>query len=300
VVIGSALMHYSFDKAADLLGLGRANLVRVPVDRQGRLPAESAARAIAECRASGAVVLALVGVAGATDCGAIDPLAALAAVADKAQVPYHVDAAWAGALLLSRRHRDKLAGLGRADSVTIDGHKQLYAPMGLGMLLLREPHVAASIEKQAAYIIRAASPDLGRRSLEGSRPASSVMLHAGLHLLGREGYGALVDRGMALAQAFAARIAARPAFELLAQPDCNIVVYRAAPPGRSAAQLDALNVRLQEAQRDRGSSFVSRTTLQHLGAEPVAALRAVLANPHTTLADLDAVLAEQAALAEAL
>ncbi len=297
VVIGSSLLHYSFDKAADVLGIGRQQLLRLPADRLGRLSPEAARRAILQERARGSLVLALVGVAGTTDCGSIDPLEALAEVAAQTGVHFHVDAAWAGPLLFSQQHRHQLAGAERADSLTIDGHKQLYLPMGLGVLLLREPGAAAAIEKQAAYIIRAASPDLGRRSLEGSRPANSILLHAGLHLLGRRGYGALVDRGMALARAFAEQVAARPGFELLAAPQCNLVVYRLAPRGADPAALDALNQRVQEAQRDRGDGFVSRTTLGHLGGPPVVALRAVLANPRTTLADVRAVLDEQAELA---
>jgi putative pyridoxal-dependent aspartate 1-decarboxylase len=299
VVIGSSLMHYSLDKAADLLGIGRRQLIRLPADRAGRLSPERAAAAIADHRARGDVVLALVGIAGTTECGSIDPLTALARVAAQAGTALHVDAAWAGPLVLSERHRAKLAGIERADSVTIDGHKQLYLPMGLGVVLLRDPDAAAAIEKQAAYIIRAASADLGRRALEGSRPAASILLHAGLQLLGRAGYAALLDRGIALARAFAEEVSARPGFELLGAPDCNIVTYRVHPPALDARPdaLDALNRWVQDTQRDRGRAFVSRTTLSHLGATPVVALRAVLANPRTTLADLRAVLAEQAELA---
>jgi putative pyridoxal-dependent aspartate 1-decarboxylase len=300
VVIGSSLMHYSLDKAADLLGFGRRQLIRLPADRAGRLAPERAAAAIADHRARGDAVLALVGIAGTTECGSIDPLAALAEVAAQAGTAFHVDAAWAGPLVLSERHRAKLAGIDRADSVTIDGHKQLYLPMGLGMVLLRDPLAAAAIEKQAAYIIRAASADLGRRSLEGSRPAASVLLHAGLQLLGRAGYAALLDRGIALARAFVAELSARPGFELLGEPDCNIVTYRLHPPELDAQRpeaLDALNRWIQDTQRDRGRAFVSRTTLSHLGDTPVVALRAVLANPRTTLDDLRQVLGEQAELA---
>lgn len=299
VVIGSALMHYSFDKAADLLGFGRANLRRVAVDAQGSVRPEAVARALREAREREEHVLAVVGVAGTTDCGSFDPLEELAELASAAGVHFHVDAAWGGPLLFSEAHRGRLRGIARADSVTIDGHKQLYLPMGSGFLLLRDPKAAGAIEKQAAYIIRAASPDLGRRSLEGSRPASSALLHAGLQLLGRRGYAALIDRGIALARAFAEEIAATPGLELLAAPQSNIVNYRLRPAGLAvdADAVDALNIRVQEAQRDAGRGFVSRTTLSHLGPRPLVALRAVLANPRTTLSDLRAVLAEQRALA---
>lgn len=142
--------------------------------------------------------------------------------------------------------------------------------------------------------------DLGRRALEGSRPAAAVLLHAGLHLLGRRGDAALIDRGVALARAFAREVESRPGFELLAEPDCNIVVYRLRPPDADPAALDRLNQQVQELQRERGRGFVSRTTLQHVGEGPRTTLRVVLANPRTTLDDRRHVLAEQAGFAASL
>lgn len=311
VILGSALMHYSLDKAADLLGIGTSGLCRVEVDARGRVRVDRLRRALEEHRARGDLVLAVVGVAGATDTGSIDPLDELAALSAEEGVHFHVDAAWGGPLLFSRRHRSKLAGIERADSVTIDGHKQLYLPMGIGAVVLRDPDAARAIEKQAPYIIRRGSPDLGRRSLEGSRPAMSLLLHAGLHLIGREAYEALIDAGVARAQAMAASIRRRPAFELLGEPDCNIVNYRYLPSAHRAgaarpaqadgAAVDAINLRLQEAQWRGGRSFVSRTTLAHTGhGAPIVALRAVLANPLTTVQHLDEVLDEQESLGRAL
>ena len=69
--------------------------------------------------------------------------------------------------------------------MTIDGHKQLYLPMGMGMLILRESFVGRSIEKHARYVIRPNSLDLGKRALEGSRPNTSLLYHAALNVIGR-------------------------------------------------------------------------------------------------------------------
>ena len=143
----------------------------------------------------------------------------------------------------------------------------------------------------------------------------AMYLHAALHVIGHDGYRSLVEDGIEKAACFAREIDARPEFELLAQPQLNIVVYRfVAPMFRQAlrsgmiepaanAAIDQLNRTLQELQRDRGASFVSRTTLTNTKygpASPVVCLRAVLANPLTTHADLRAVLDEQVALGEQL
>jgi glutamate decarboxylase len=85
-------------------------------------------------------IIAIVGVAGTTDSGNIDSLLDIADIAQAANVHFHVDAAWGGPLVFSEQHGQKLVGIERADSVTIDGHKQLYLPMGIGMVFMREPH----------------------------------------------------------------------------------------------------------------------------------------------------------------
>jgi putative pyridoxal-dependent aspartate 1-decarboxylase len=307
-IVGSSLMHYSFTKAVDLLGLGSRGLVRVQADSHSRVDADAVERTLDACEREGTKVLAVVGIAGATETGGVDPLEALADVAHRRGIHFHVDAAWGGPVLFSRTHRGLLRGIERADTVTIDGHKQLYLPMGTGVVLMKEPHMARSIEKSAQYIVRAGSRDLGRRAVEGSRPATSLFLHAALHLIGHRGYGALIDAGIERAHHMADAIRARTDFELLAEPELNILVYRYVPPevhGREPTpeeneRLNALNVRLQETQREEGRTFISRTLLtntRHGVGTPVVSLRAVLANPLTTREDIHSVLAEQARLA---
>ena len=310
VVVGSSLMHFSFDKAAGLLGMGLRNLVRVPVNPSTlRARPEAVRAAVERCRAEGDLVLAVIGVAGSTEAGSVDPLDELADVAAAAGAHYHVDAAWGGATLFSRRHRTLLAGIERADTVTIDGHKQLYTPLGLGMVLFRDPVLAAGVEKHATYVLRRGSGDLGRRSLEGSRPAAAVHLHAALHLLGRRGYEYLVDEGIRKAVYMAARIRERPEFQLISDPQLNLLLYRYLPePLRERARagtlsaedteaLNRFNANLQKRQWDVGRTFISRTTLAREGMDSIVALRAVLANPLTRESDIDCVLADQSALA---
>jgi len=313
-VIGSRLMHYSFDKAADLLGIGSHNLIKVPVDDRNRVDLAALKDAIATCQAQQKRVIALVGIAGTTDAGSIDPLAEMAAIAQSARIHFHVDAAWGGPLLFSQQHAHKLAGIAQADSVTIDGHKQLYLPMGLGMVLLRRPDLASAIEKQAQYIVRAGSLDLGKRSLEGSRASMVLFLHAALNLIGQAGYEGLINRGMQRSQEMAKLIGDRAEFELLAEPETNILLYRYIPdPWRTPTRhqtltpsdqqsINQFNQALQQAQFTAGRSFVSRTTVTtaHYGAEPITALRIVLANPLTTPADLEAVLEDQIQIAKSL
>jgi glutamate decarboxylase len=310
-VIGSAQMHYSFEKAMGVLGLGTDHLFRVPTDAGGSVDLAAMRAAVEHCKEQGLAVLALVGVAGSTDSGSVDDLRAVAELAAEAGAHFHVDAAWGGPTVFSDQHRGVLAGIERADTVTFDGHKQLYLPMGMGMLFLRDPSLAREIEKHAQYTARAGSADLGQRSLEGSRPAMSLLLHAALELIGQRGYAFLMDEGMRKARYLADTVRARPEFELLSNPRLNIVLYRYLPEEWRAEanaglltdegqrHVSAFNEMLQRTQLERGETFISRTrsgcTLYGPDA-PVVALRAVLANPLTTLADIDRVLDDQVAL----
>jgi glutamate decarboxylase len=315
VVIGPESMHYSFTKAAGLLGIGERGLLRVPTDYRGRMDLAALRETIAACQFQGLHIIAIVGVAGSTDAGAIDPLAEIADIAEEADAHFHVDAAWGGPFLFSDEYRTRLAGIERADSVTIDGHKQLYLPLGIGLVLFQHPQFARAIEKHARYLSRPGSADLGRLSLEGSRPGAALYLHAALHIIGRGGYATLVDDSIRKVRHMADTICVRPEFELLMQPDSNVILYRYLPEacrlevlsGDLSAErnlaLNRLNERVHKAQRQAGRTYVSRTTLfnTRYGPDvPVVAFRAVVANPLTSEADLAAVLDDQLALAVAI
>jgi glutamate decarboxylase len=235
-------------------------------------------------------------------------LPALADLALELDCHLHVDAAWGGPTLFSDRHRHLLAGIERADSVTIDAHKQLYVPMGAGMVVFRDPTALTAIEHHANYILRYGSKDLGSHTLEGSRPGKAMLVHAGLSIIGRKGYELLIDLGIERARTFAAMIRQHPDFELTSEPELNILTYRYAPAAvqqaletatpeqRSEinALLDQVSQLLQKCQREAGKTFVSRTRLRVARyGEELTVLRVVLANPLTTDEILAAVLAEE-------
>jgi glutamate decarboxylase len=315
VIIGSSLMHYSMEKAADLLGLGTRGLVKVATDGHNRIDLRELRRTIEECRSRRLHIIALVGIAGTTDTGSIDPLSELARIACEVKTHFHVDAAWGGPMLFSEQHKHLLTGIEQADSVTIDGHKQMYLPQGVGVVVLRNPQLAQAIEKKARYIVRASSIDLGKRALEGSRPANAVFLHAALHLIGRQGYEFLIDEGIRKARLLAELLRARSEFELLAEPQINILNYRYVPRAvrdKVAAGtltehdnelINRFNEQLQKAQRRAGRTFVSRTTVETARYGKgcwLVALRVVLANPLTTETDIQEVLADQIEIAAQL
>ncbi len=306
--------HYSLGKAADILGIGRRNLIAIETDAHHRVRTDLLESRCDQLRKEGVKVMAIVGVAGSSETGSIDPLAAMADIAQARGIHFHVDSAWGGPTLFSRTHRHLLAGIERADSVTIDAHKQLYVPMGAGLCVFRRPETLASVEHHAEYIIRKGSKDLGSHSVEGSRPGMAILVHAGLHIIARSGYELLIDEGIAKAKAFASMIEETPDFELISAPELNILTYRYVPEvawkglcsedaeirQATNAKINRLTKRIQKAQREHGRSFVSRTQLtpsQHDRA-PVVVFRVVLANPLTSLENLREILEEQRDIAQ--
>jgi glutamate decarboxylase len=305
--------HYSLRKAADALGIGQDNLIAVPTDSKDRIRLDALQASLEWLRACKIKPLAIVGIAGTTETGAVDDLAALANIAEQERCHYHIDAAWGGASLLSTRQRPIFKGIERADSVVIDAHKQLYAPMGAGLVFFKCPTLAAAISQHANYIVRKDSKDLGRHTLEGSRSAMAMLLHANLHILGRRGYEQLIDRSVDLTKFFAEAIRRQDDFELISEPQLCLLTYRYVPAvARQALQrvdgdkrvrlqeaLDALTEDIQERQRAAGHSFVSRTRLTSTRWSPdsISVFRVVLANPLTNEDILLAVLQEQRELA---
>ncbi len=305
--------HYSLGKAADILGIGRANVVSVKTDAQSKIDIDALTTTCQELVSQKVGIIALVGIAGATETGQVDPLDEMAAIAAKHQVHFHVDAAWGGPTLLSNTHKHLLKGIEQADSVTIDAHKQLYVPMGAGMVVFKDPQALSAVEHHAEYILRAGSKDLGQYSIEGSRPGMAMLVHAAFHIIGRQGYEILIDQNVAKAKAFAEMIKAHPDFELISEPELNILNYRYVPADVQArlakaepAQqqninsiLDRVTQRMQKQQRAAGKTFVSRTRFSQFkySNAPVSVFRVVIANPMTTLETLKAILDEQVALA---
>ncbi|MDR8523206.1 pyridoxal-dependent aspartate 1-decarboxylase PanP [Shewanella fidelis] len=311
--------HYSLAKTADLLGVGRENIIQVPTSNDNKVDVAKMRQLAAKLAADNIKVMAIVGVAGTTETGNIDPLNELADLAAELNCHFHVDAAWGGASLLSNKYRHLLAGIERADSVTIDAHKQMYVPMGAGMVIFKDPTFANAIKHHAEYILRQGSKDLGSQTLEGSRPGMAMLVHACLQVIGREGYEILINNSLEKARYFAELISAEANFELVSEPELCLLTYRYVPQSVQLAManaretgdtetlkqfntlLDGLTKFVQKTQREQGTSFVSRTRINpenhQLMDIKAVVFRVVLANPLTTHEILQQVLAEQTQIA---
>ncbi|WP_286234517.1 pyridoxal-dependent aspartate 1-decarboxylase PanP [Thalassotalea sediminis] len=306
--------HYSLKKSADVLGIGQDSVIAIPTDGHNKMDCVKLKEKCRELEAKNIRILSIVGVAGTTETGNIDPLHEMAKVAAEFQCHFHVDAAWGGATLLSNKHRSLLSGIEHADSVTIDAHKQMYVPMGAGLVVFRNPASVASIEHHAEYILRKGSKDLGSHTLEGSRPGMAMLVYASLHIISRPGYEMLINQGIEKAKYFADLIDQHPDFELVTAPELCLLTYRYNPASIQTLLtkadentlnnvnnlLDKLTKFIQKRQRENGKSFVSRTRIevQKYNGRKTLVFRVVLANPLTSKEILKDVLVEQEELAK--
>jgi putative pyridoxal-dependent aspartate 1-decarboxylase len=310
VVLVSKRGHFSLKKAGGILGLGHANVIPIDVDAKRSIDLKKLKAKIKELKSDNKTkIIAIIGIAGATETGIIDPLPQLADICEAHNIHFHVDAAWGGPVLLSEKYSHLLKGIERADSVTIDCHKQFYMPMTSGMVYFKDPRTLDRIAYHARYVNRKGSVDLGIKTLEGSREANSLILDSALKIMGSRGYGLMIDHGIETAHDFAEKIKQRDGFQLITKPQLNVLTYRLVPQDiqkklktasieerqKLDVILDEINTRIQRIQREAGKSFVSRTRLRTSPKDThnIVVLRSVIMNPMTTLEILDEILDEQ-------
>ena len=251
--------HASVRKAARIAGVTGAH-VRVCSSADGlRLDPESVRLAIKQDVADGLRPIAIIGAAGTTNTGAVDPLPQLADLAAQTGIWFHVDAAYGGFFQLTERGRERLSGIERADSITLDPHKSLFLPFGTGALLVRERDDLAHAFAETADYLRDHSddldalPDFSSITPELTREWRGLRLWFPLQLHGVAAFRDALDRALDLAEHAWRVLDEDPYIEAPAAPDLSIVTFRV--PGGDAAQ-DAVLRRVNADGRVRLSSTV--------------------------------------------
>lgn len=282
----SSEAHHSFDKAAQITGLGRQSARRVETDAELRMDPAALVDAIAEDRAHGHLPFLVVGTVGATSSGAIDPLEAIADIATRERLWFHADAAFGGAASLSARLRPFLAGIERADSITWDAHKWLQMPLGCGMLFSRHPETAlAAFGSESPYMPRPreGSPDPFLVSHQWSRRASGIPLFVALGELGQPGFEAMIDRMTDLGDALRQRLV-RAGYRIVNRTPLPVVAFT--HPRIERGELTPGDV--ARTIHRRGRAWIAPTEL----SDGSRVLRACIGNFRTEPQDLDLLLEE--------
>ncbi|MEJ7812704.1 MAG: aminotransferase class I/II-fold pyridoxal phosphate-dependent enzyme [Gemmatimonadaceae bacterium] len=268
VMYTSDQTHSSVIRAAWMAGLPRANVRLVATDAEYRLDARALAQEVERDGRAGLEPFLVVAAGATTNTGSVDPLHAVADLCEREGLWMHVDAAYGGFAALTPRGRAALAGIERADSVTLDPHKWLFVPFECGCLLVREPaRLKAAFQILPEYLqdVEAAGEqvnfaDYGEQLTRYSR---ALKVWLSVSYFGVVEIGRAIERGMELATYAEALVRAEPAMEILSPAQFGVVCFRVRPAGvDDPTRLDALNERVNAAVNAGGRYFISSTRLR--------------------------------------
>jgi aromatic-L-amino-acid decarboxylase len=258
--------HHSVQKAALLAGFPRQNVRLIPADAQFRVRVDLLQQAIAEDRRAGFSPFLLLGNAGTTNTGAVDDLQALAELAQRERLWLHVDAAYGGFFLLTTHGRALMAGIERADSITLDPHKGLFLPYGTGSLLVRDGVALKRAHSVSAHYLpdTQEDPDLvdfSQISPELSREFRGLRIWLPLKMHGIAPFRHNLQEKLDLARWATEELRKIPDVEIVAAPQLSIVAFRLIRPGWDTDSLNQLNRELLNRINVRKRIYLSGTML---------------------------------------
>lgn len=262
VIYLSHQAHHSLQKAIRIAGLDECILRYVNLDRQYRIiPGELEEQVEADKR-NGLNPFLIIGTAGTTDVGAIDPLDEIGDIAHRHGLWFHLDAAYGGFFILAAQGKAKLKGIEKSDSVCIDPHKGLFVPYGLGAVLVKDiARMQGSLSYLANYMQDTFSstdePSPADLSPELSKHFRGLRLWLPLKLHGTRPFAACLEEKLLLTRYFYQEIQ-KLGFEVECEPELSVVIYRYVPKKGDA---DLFNKRLVEEVQKDGRVFISSTLL---------------------------------------
>lgn len=288
----STATHSCVRRAFEVSGLGSASLRILSTDSLHRIDPDALARAIAEDRAAGRRPFMIVGNAGTVDVGAIDPLDALAHLAEREGLWYHVDGAFGATAVMSSKLAPRFVGIERADSIAFDFHKWLQAPYDAGCLIVRDGELHRStFASSPSYLTRmprglaSAQPWFTDYTLDLSRGFRALKVWFTIKHFGAQALGAAMEENVRQARLLGDLVDADAGFELLAPVQLNVVCFRYHIPSAGETEHDEFNDELVIRLQESGVAVTSSTTV---GGR--RAIRVCIVNQRTKDEDLTTTL----------
>lgn len=280
--------HYSFVKGAMFLGFGQDCIVKVKSDSRGCINIFELNLAIQRSKEMGRVPLMLVGIAGTTFTGRLDPIGTLGKIAKKHKMWYHVDGAFGASLLFSEHEARKFGGLEMADSLSWSLHKTMGVPLVCAVLLTKRSGILQeSFSVDADYIFHDNdNHDLGQSSLQCGRRVDALKLWLAWKNVGDIGFEERIDSLMQVSGRFAEKVMNRDKLELYDKPETPLVCFRYCHSGFSQDQQDQLNISIRDEIFNEGKVLFNFAT--DLSGQTW--LRCVIGDPEMTDAQLDFII----------
>uniref|UniRef100_A0A674IHS5 Glutamate decarboxylase 2 n=1 Tax=Terrapene triunguis TaxID=2587831 RepID=A0A674IHS5_9SAUR len=304
VAFTSEHSHFSVKKGAAALGIGTDSVILIRCDERGKIIPSDLERRIIEAKQKGFVPFLVSATAGTTVYGAFDPLLAIADICKKYKIWMHVDAAWGGGLLMSRKHKWKLNGVERANSVTWNPHKMMGVPLQCSALLVREEGLMQSCNQMhASYLFQQdkhydLSYDTGDKALQCGRHVDVFKLWLMWRAKGTTGFEAQIDKCLELAEYLYNKIKNREGYEMVfdGKPQHTNVCFWYVPPSLRSMEdnEERMNCLLKVAPVIKARMMEYGTTMvsyQPLG-DKVNFFRMVISNPAASHQDIDFLIEE--------
>ncbi|WP_299018118.1 pyridoxal phosphate-dependent class III aminotransferase [uncultured Photobacterium sp.] len=293
-ILCSKKSHFTVQKSASLLGLGEHSVECVDTNPDGTIKLASLVSSVESLKSEGLIPFALVGTAGTTDHGAIDDLNGLADIAEQHNLWLHVDAAYGGALILSR-HKTRLHGIERADSLSVDFHKLFYQPISCGAVLLKDKENFNYLLHHADYLNREDDllPNLVDKSIVTTKRFDALKVLMTMQCVGTQALGSMYDHLLGQTQKVADMINQSADLELLAAPSLSTVLFRHV--GFGAVDADQLNKHLRMEALVKGVAVLGETVV---GGK--VALKFTILNPCLKMSDFEGLLNQINQLARSL
>ncbi|WP_028866577.1 pyridoxal phosphate-dependent decarboxylase family protein [Psychromonas hadalis] len=277
--------HFTVQKSAALMGLGERAVVTVKTNIQGQIDCTALQLTIDALKAQDLLPIAIVATAGTTDHGAIDDLQQVVNIAKNAGCWSHIDGAYGGALMLSKKHKARLKGIESADSVSVDFHKLFYQTISCGALLIKDKNNFNTLLHHADYLNREGDelPNLVDKSIATTKRFDALKMFMTLKAVGAETLGTMFDDLLALTQEVAALIKQSKMFSLCCEPLLSTLLFRLTEQGTLTDEaFNKLHQTLRLQLLTSGDAVIAETKV-----DGKLFLKFTLLNPCLTLNDFD-------------
>ncbi len=289
-ILVSEQAHYCIDRAARIMGVGSEGIVQIPVDEKFKVRIELVEGLIDKKKKEGCEILAVVGSACTTATGSYDDLTALAKITSKLGIWLHVDGAHGAAVCFSNKYKYLIEGIHLADSVTIDCHKMMMTSSVTTALVFKDGKDSfRTFNQKAEYLWSEAKSEewfnYGKRTFECTKLMMSIQFYSIIQLYGIEAIEAYVEKVQDNAQLFYKFLKAQKDFEVLLQPESNIVCFRYCPKSVSLDGLNELNASIRQTLLEAGIYYIVQSTIN--GQKY---LRTTLMNPFSTSKEFESLI----------
>jgi len=276
--------HFSNQKNASLMGLGEQAIIKIKTDNRFRMIPEALEVAVKNELALGNIPIAIIGTAGTTDFGSVDPLDKLSSIAENYKLWLHVDAAYGCGLLLTDKYKYLLNGIDKANSVTVDYHKSFFQPISSSALIVRDKVFLNIIKHHVDYLnpkdqdYEALPAQINKSLIQSTRRFDALKLWFTLRIMGREKLGKYINKTIETAHTTAKFIDASKEFELVNYSDLGALVFRYVPTSITNVNLSVLNQHIKKVLFFEGKMILASTKV-----DGEFYLKFTILNPITTI-----------------